>query len=215
MTVYPFSGMVYSCIPYLRSEQPQSLNWSARKRHPGKEPTCQCRRHKRCRFDPWEGKIPWRRAWPRTPVFLPGESCGQRSLAGYSPWGGKDSDTTEVIQHTAPWQVNIRTHGTLWRPSHSRDACVATSKGVCGKAFPWTGERGQGHDWGQEGVSQRWCHQKYLDLLCLPDQNTWSQSSGVWVWPKSSWWFLRTPKRTMVERTVCLGHSGSQDVHQV
>ena len=40
----------------------------------GKEHTCQCRRHKRHRFDPWVGKIPWRRAWQPTPVFLPGES---------------------------------------------------------------------------------------------------------------------------------------------
>ena len=40
----------------------------------GKEPTCQCRRHKRQRFDPWVGKIPWRMAWQSTPVFLPGES---------------------------------------------------------------------------------------------------------------------------------------------
>ena len=40
----------------------------------GKEPACQCRRHKRCRFDPWVRKIPWRRAWHSTPVFLPGES---------------------------------------------------------------------------------------------------------------------------------------------
>ena len=41
-----------------------------------------------------------RRAWPPTPVFLPGESHGQRSLVGYSPWGHKDSDTTEVAKHT-------------------------------------------------------------------------------------------------------------------
>ena len=40
---------------------------------------------KRRRFDPWVGKIPWRRAWQPTPVFLPGASHGQRSLAGYSP----------------------------------------------------------------------------------------------------------------------------------
>ena len=40
----------------------------------------------RCRFDPWVGKIPWRRAWQHTPVFLPGESHGQRSLEGSSPW---------------------------------------------------------------------------------------------------------------------------------
>ena len=61
-----------------------------------KEPPCQCRRPKRCRFHPWVGKIPWRRAWQTTPVFLPEESCGQRSLAGYSPEGHKESDTTEV-----------------------------------------------------------------------------------------------------------------------
>jgi len=41
--------------------------------------------HKRCRFDPWIRKIPCRRAWQATPVFLPGESTGQRGLAGYSP----------------------------------------------------------------------------------------------------------------------------------
>ena len=51
----------------------------------GKEPTCQRKRHKGCRLDLWVGKIPWRRAWQPTLVFWPGESCGQRSLAGYSP----------------------------------------------------------------------------------------------------------------------------------
>ena len=47
------------------------------------------------------GKIPWRRAWQPTPVSLPGESHGQRSLAGYSPWGGTESDMTEVTEHAA------------------------------------------------------------------------------------------------------------------
>ena len=51
-----------------------------------KEPTCQCRKHQRCGFDPWVGTIPWRKAWQCTPVFLPRESPGQRSLVGYSPW---------------------------------------------------------------------------------------------------------------------------------
>ena len=45
------------------------------------------------------GKIPWRRAWLSTPVFLPGESYGQRSLAGYSPQGRKESDTTERLSN--------------------------------------------------------------------------------------------------------------------
>ena len=62
----------------------------------GKEPTCQCRRHKRLGFSPWVGKIPWRRAWQPTPVFLLGESHGQRSLAGYSPWGHEELDMTEA-----------------------------------------------------------------------------------------------------------------------
>ena len=44
-------------------------------------------------FNPWVGKIPWRRKWQPTPVFLPGGSHGQRSLADYSPWGHKESDT--------------------------------------------------------------------------------------------------------------------------
>ena len=51
----------------------------------------------------WVGKIPWRRAWQPTPVFLAGESYGQRSLAGYSPWGHKESDMTVVTQHDMAW----------------------------------------------------------------------------------------------------------------
>ena len=62
----------------------------------GKEPACQCRRYKRCRFDPWVGKIPWKRKWQPTLVFLPGESHGPRSLAGYSPRGRKELDTTKA-----------------------------------------------------------------------------------------------------------------------
>ena len=62
----------------------------------GKEPACQCRGHKRCGLDPWVWKIPLRRSWPPTAVFLPGESRGQRSLAGYCPQGHKESDTTEA-----------------------------------------------------------------------------------------------------------------------
>ena len=61
----------------------------------GKEFAFQSRRHKRRRFNPWVRKIPWSRKWQPTPVFLPGKSHGERSLAGYSPWGHKESDTTE------------------------------------------------------------------------------------------------------------------------
>ena len=51
------------------------------------------KRHERCGFDPLVGKIPWRRVWQPAPVFLPGESHGQRSLEGCSPWGHKELDT--------------------------------------------------------------------------------------------------------------------------
>ena len=63
----------------------------------GKEPTCQCRRHKRRDMGliPELGRFPWRRTWPPTPIFFPGESPGERSLVGNSPWGPKESDTTE------------------------------------------------------------------------------------------------------------------------
>ena len=55
---------------------------------------------RRCWFSPWVGKIPWRRAWQPTPVFLPGESHGQRNLSGYSPEGYKESNMTEVTEYT-------------------------------------------------------------------------------------------------------------------
>ena len=78
----------------------------------GKELACQCRRHKRPGSDPWVGKIPWRRAWQPPPVFLPGEPHGWRSLVDYSPWGHKESDTTEWLAPTLDksvlWEISIR-----------------------------------------------------------------------------------------------------------
>ena len=49
-------------------------------------------------FNPWVLKIPWKKEWQPTPVFLPGEFHGQRSLVGYSPWACKELDTTEWIR---------------------------------------------------------------------------------------------------------------------
>ena len=62
-----------------------------------KKPACQCRRCKRCRFDPRVRKIPWRRKWQPTPVFLAGKFHGQRGLVGYSPWDLNKSDMTEWL----------------------------------------------------------------------------------------------------------------------
>ena len=61
-----------------------------------KNPPVNAGEGKRCRFNPWFGNILWRRALQPTPVCLPGESHGQRSLVGYSPWGHKGSNMTEA-----------------------------------------------------------------------------------------------------------------------
>ena len=85
----------------------------------GKTPTCQCRRCKDGGSITGSGKIPWRRKWQLSPTFFPGESRGQRSLEGYSPWGGKELDMTEHMHtHT---HTRARTH------AHTL-ACVRTSK---------------------------------------------------------------------------------------
>ena len=90
----------------------------------GKEYACHCRRCKRCRFDPWVRKIPWRRKWQPTPVFLPGKFHGQRSLAGYSPWSHKESHTAEQLStHT-----HIHTHTRI---IYTYCVCVCVCVCVC------------------------------------------------------------------------------------
>ena len=83
------------------------------------EPACQCRK---CRFDLGSGKIPWRRTWQPTPVFLSGKPHGLRILVGYSPWGCKESDTTErlhfhygksMFNHSRNHQNVIQSSGTI------------------------------------------------------------------------------------------------------
>ena len=80
----------------------------------GKESTCQYMRHRRHRFYPWVGKIPWKKTWQPTPVFLPGESHGQRSLVGYSAKGAKSriqlkwlSPPTYIFMHTHTYTNGI------------------------------------------------------------------------------------------------------------
>ena len=143
----------------------------------------QCRR---CWFESWVGKIPWRRGWQPTPVFLPGESHGQRSVAGYSPWGGKELDMTKVTEHM--FRVKIKSYMIfkIWVPlcflyycqiniylllfslsvmsnslwpyglQHARLPCPSPSSGACSNSCPLS--------W--------WCHQTILSsvipLLLLP-----------------------------------------------
>ena len=86
----------------------------------GKESACQCRRHG---FNPWVGKIPWKRKWQPTWVFLPGKSHGQRSLVGYSPWGHKKvrHDLATKHQQTIRLLINAISfsRGSSWPRSRT------------------------------------------------------------------------------------------------
>ena len=66
----------------------------------GKESACQGKRHKRCRFNPWVVKIPWRREWHPSPAFLPGKSHRWRNPLGYSPKRGHKESNTMEHAHT-------------------------------------------------------------------------------------------------------------------
>ena len=77
----------------------------------GKESSCQSRRH---RFNTWVGKIPWRREWLPTLVFLPGEFHGQRSLVGYSPWSCKELDMIWHLNHTIRRCLMLFLIPTMW-----------------------------------------------------------------------------------------------------
>ena len=112
-----------------RRELPQWLS--------SKDSACQCRK---CKFDPWVGKMPWRRAWQPTPVFLPGESHGLRSPTGYSPQGVKELDITEHTHRLQEGILVLRAsclffffNSGFFIPEHSIDLCSM------GKPFTKTG----------------------------------------------------------------------------
>ena len=118
--------------------------------------TCQCRRHRRCGFNPWVGKIPWRRTWQSTPLFLPRESHGQRTH-GMEPW------TESMVYRVAKSWTRLKqlsTHATTsescWFFSvqfscsvvsdslqphglqHSRLPCPSPTPGAYSNSCPWS-----------------------------------------------------------------------------
>ena len=105
----------------------------------GKEFTCprsRCRRH---RLDPWVGQVPWSRKWQPIPVFSSGESQGLRSLAGYSPWGHRESVTMERVRKharlpSAVCAVYISTHRSvamsLWSADNQYPPFVSEDNGA-------------------------------------------------------------------------------------
>ena len=100
----------------------------------GKEPTCEYRRHKKCKFDPKVGKIPWRRVWQPTLVFLPGESHGQRSLVAIihrvkKCWTWLKWLSMHTHTHTRWWKGRPD-HQEAWPPpSGGRKSHSGTSAG--------------------------------------------------------------------------------------
>ena len=87
----------------------------------GKESPWRC---KRCRFDPWVGKMPWSRKWQPSQVFLPRKFHGQRSLVGYSTWGYKDS---EVSEHTGTKSIIIQWISKIENPEELRSHMVVVN----------------------------------------------------------------------------------------
>ena len=142
----------------------------------GKEPICQCRRRKRCRFDPFVGKIPWKRKWQLTPVFLPGKSHGQRSLVGYSPWGRRELDTTQWLNNNI---VAIQgcidfPGGASGKEPHCQEMQetwvgslggedpleedTATHSSTLAWEIPWTEESGGLQSIGSQRARHNWAH---------------------------------------------------------
>ena len=110
-------------------------------------------------FDPWVRKIPWRRAWQPTPVFLPGTRHGQRSLVGYSPWGWTRLE--QLGAHgVIPLVGEAGLAGFLWSWSSGRQGCV----------YRWL------WDWGRGGLEAA-----YLPIggLCATPYPDWV---AAWLW---------------------------------
>ena len=96
--------------------------------HSGEESTCQCRRHKRHRLDPWVGKISWSRKWQPIPIFLPGIFHGQRNLVGLQSMGSQTVGHTEhTYTHTMSTSSMPGGVQVMWDSSHEEGRSVQLS----------------------------------------------------------------------------------------
>ena len=120
----------------------------------GKEPACQCRRLKRKGFGPWVGKMPWRRAWQPTPVFLPGESMGREAWRATVHRVAKSRTRLKRLskhgRHMFVWVVcthrHVDAHAPLFSTSVTPDEVFYLLGGLgcstCGTGLPGAGGRG-------------------------------------------------------------------------
>ena len=129
---------MFSIWGWLCLDKPtQGISSSRLPRFSGKESDCQ---HMRWGFSPWVGKIPWRGKWQPTPVFFPGKSYGQRSLAGNSPWGRR-------VGHRRPPQFSPlegAVHSSLRKPKEGVSALHIRFLESGSSEQSWTGRRGRG-----------------------------------------------------------------------
>ena len=126
-------------------------------------------------FDPWVGKIPWRRKWQPTPVSLPGKFHGQRSLAGYSPWGHKESDTIEWLHF----------HFSLSRSKRQQNMCICFHWYVCTEVYAYI-------LW-LKFVSKLWEAEAQREVKRLP-----------WGYTASKGWLRDLPKGGLLQNCVSL-----------
>ena len=125
-------------------------------------------------FNPWVGKISWRRKWQSTPVFLPGESHGRRSLVGYSPRARKESDTTERLCFACCCLYGIVGLNTCINANYHQMAIAATaSQALVGNSGSWAAGGGTGLNQGR-GVACPW-------RICLDQGTGASRFSAVWT----------------------------------
>ena len=150
----------------------------------GKQLACQCRGHKRCVFDPWFGKVPWRRALQPTPVFLPGESHEQQSLASYSPWGSQRvghnwndlaESSTRKEKVTLSWVLKDTQPKMLWKIPAERGRGALLGALRRGFAESWKEAREEKTKTGHESLWSSWpfswSHSKPLtDILQASDK---------------------------------------------
>ena len=176
-----------------------------------KNPPFKCRRPG---FDPWGGKIPWRRGCLPTLVFLPGEFHGQRSLAGCSLWGCKEADTTEWLTlHTSEvfslWLHKARGgRERAWAAGISSYKDQSILKEISPEysleGLSWSWSSNTLATWCEELIQWKrpWCWER-LKTGGEGDNRGWdswnaSLTQWAWVWVSSrSWW--RTGKPGMLQ----------------
>ena len=172
-----------------------------------KESACRCRSHRKPRFNPWVGKIPWRRKCQPNLVYLPGKSYGQRSLAGYSAWGHKESDGTEWLNNKLLNKLSPLVFGSS-SPVYSS----APADRLLPPRLPLTLCVGRGAPWSAEPCPA--CHSPQSSINCMWEE-AWDPgmvkrvSGHFWPWH----WVcapLRVHRRVHVPSSWVPRHSSSR-----